>query len=238
MKGGKKERHEGAERERWAPGDAWHRGGKVKENMWINGCVEVRILDKSGKVKRHPPPGYSRWRWDLWQTGIGRCLKKLLVFSGSEPWPEVLREKRYYQVVTWDWSYLFSDVLLNTEQFIEVGTGGERGRTPAYRTDLRCRRPAGLRGLDKGYPDCEWNTDGAGGTIMYGATFPAGALRGKTINEVCISAGNDRGSACLAYGRLLPGVALRRGEALQVRVELTCAVPLVIACEERAVNRE
>jgi hypothetical protein len=165
-------------------------------------------------------------------------LKKLMVRFGSKPWPEVLMEKRYYHAVTRDWSYLFSDVLLNAEQYIQVGTGGERGGVPAYRADLRCRKPAGERVLDMGFPDCEWNTDTAGGMLFYGATFPAGALKGKTINEVCICAGNEPGSACLAYGRLAPGVTLRRGDVLQIRAELTCAVPLVIACEDRAVIRE
>jgi hypothetical protein len=209
----------------------------MQEDRWINGCVLVRILDKAGKVKRRPPPGYSPLLWMAWQTPPGRGLKKLLVCLGSTPWPELPMEQRYYHLITWEWSYLLGDVLGNTGQYIQLGTGGQEIGTPAYGTRLRCKTPVGIRHLDEGYPawdwDQDWNreTEVENDTIIYAATFPAGTVKTKSVNEVCICDGNDPESACLAYGRFIPGVSLRRGDTLQIRLELSCTVPVAMAGE-------
>jgi hypothetical protein len=181
-------------------------------SVWINGCVVARIVDKKGKVKR--------------RALAGRGLKKLLVWLRLRSEPELLMEQRFYQVVSRDWGYLMGDLLVNSEQYVQVGDGGKE------QVGLRCKRAAGERRVDEGYPEWDWGRDwetGAEkGIIVYTATFPAGAVKTKRINEVGICAGNGAG---LVYGRLGPGVEIRRGDRLQIRVELTCAVPIEIGGE-------
>lgn len=199
-------------------------------DMWTNGCILVRILDKTGQIKRRAPPGYSRLGWDLWQTAVGRCLKKLLVFFGSKPWPDQFMEDVFFHVITWEWSDLAGNLLGDVDHYIQVGTGGDEGGILAYRAQLRCKKPVGVRKMDKGYPD--WNMDPENGTIVYSATFPAGSIKNKSINEVCLYNGDDPVNSGLVYGQLIPGVSLGRGDTLQVLVEVLYAVPEMMVCEE------
>jgi hypothetical protein len=202
--------------------------GYMEKDLWTCGSMAVELLDRAGNVKGKASPGYSWLEWKLWRTGAGRGIKKLAELLGSDPWPELSLRHLSYHVVTWDWTYLLNDVVENTEQWVQVGNGVVNGAdVPEYKTDLRCKRVAGIGKLDAGYP--HWNAEmEAGGAVDYLATFPAGTVSNEgPITEVCVRSGSEAGSTCLVYGRLVPGVEIKKGEGLRIWLEIT-TVPVEI----------
>lgn len=195
----------------------------MDDKVWINSWVSAQVVDKAGRVKRRPPPGKGLL-WSLERSAAGRGFKKL---SGSRKAVEPPLEGRFSHVVTMGWHGLLDDALDNKGQCIQVGSGGGEGKDPLYRGGLRCRRAAGMRGMDGGYPDWDWNwewdTQAERGSVSYAAVFPAGTVEGGYIDEVCVCAGWEPESACLVYGRLAEGVHLRRGDMLRIQMELTYA---------------
>jgi hypothetical protein len=79
-----------------------------------------------------------------------------------------------------------------------------------------------MKALDAGYPALKaaWGATGDT-TLMYRASFAAGALNVNGINEACLLNGNAAGSFNLAYAQITPVVNVTTSDTLQVQWEIT-----------------
>jgi hypothetical protein len=79
-----------------------------------------------------------------------------------------------------------------------------------------------MRVLDNDYPQKKeaWGNDGDT-TVVYRATFPAGALNASGINECCLLNGNTGSAVSLAYAQVTPTVSVTSSDTLQIVWELT-----------------
>jgi hypothetical protein len=79
-----------------------------------------------------------------------------------------------------------------------------------------------MQALDGGYPVLKgsWgNSEDT--TVIYRATFAAGALNANGINEACLLNGNGAAANCLAYAQINPSVNVTSSDTLQVLWEIT-----------------
>jgi hypothetical protein len=169
--------------------------------------VTVCIFDKDGKVKRRAPS------W----------VRRLLHVPGR------LMEQRFHNIVTREGDALIADALLVTPTktkvssasgFIQVGTGWTGN---SAKTNTRCNTATGsMKALDSGYPALKaaWGSTGDT-TVIYRATFAAGALNANGINEAALLNGNDSGANCLAYAQVTPVVNVTSSDTLQIQWEIT-----------------
>jgi hypothetical protein len=76
--------------------------------------------------------------------------------------------------------------------------------------------------LDASYPvlKAAWGSTGDT-TIIYRATFAAGALEANGINEAVLLNGNTAEADCLAYAQIVPVVNITAADTLQVVWEIT-----------------
>jgi hypothetical protein len=122
-------------------------------------------------------------------------------------------EQRFHHIVTREWGVLIAGALLSPEGYIRVGM--ERG----MKTDA-----AGVytQSLDNGYPALERNRGYHEGTatIIYRATFPAGSLSVKSINEARLL-DDDSSDRYLASVRFRPAVDVMLDDTLQIEWEIT-----------------
>lgn len=179
----------------------------MRDRIRVKGMVTVRVLDKDGNIKRQAP-GYFR---------------RLLRLRGR-PY-----EQRFHNIVTREGDAMIADALLaspnkpkvtSSTGFIQVGTGWTGNST---KTNTRCNTPAGsMKALDSGYPALKaaWGSTGDT-TLMYRATFAAGALDVNGINEACLLNGNSGSSNCLAYAQITPVVNVTSSDTLQILWEIT-----------------
>jgi hypothetical protein len=187
-------------------------GGIMKDSIKIRGMVTVRVLDRDGNIKRMAPG------W------LGRIAPlRLLRLRGRAC------EQRHHNIVTRDGDALIADALLvnpskdkvsSASGYIQVGTGWTGNST---KTNTRCNTPTGLmKALDSGYPSLKaaWGSTGDS-TLVYRATFAAGALNANGINEAVLLNGNDGGAVCLAYAQIIPVVNVTSSDTLQVQWEIT-----------------
>jgi hypothetical protein len=79
-----------------------------------------------------------------------------------------------------------------------------------------------MKALDSGYPALKaaWGSTGDT-TLVYRATFAAGALNANGINEACLLNGNSASSNCLAYAQITPVVNVTSSDTLQIQWEIT-----------------
>jgi hypothetical protein len=79
-----------------------------------------------------------------------------------------------------------------------------------------------MRALDTGYPALKaaWGNSGDT-TLVYRATFAAGALNANGINEAALLNGNGSGANCLAYAQITPSVNVASSDTLQIQWEIT-----------------
>jgi hypothetical protein len=138
-------------------------------------------------------------------------------------------EYRHHNIVTRQGDAMIADALLPTPGktkvssaagFIQVGTGWTGNST---KTNTRCNSPTGgMKALDAGYPALKaaWGNTGDT-TLIYRASFEAGALNANGINEACLLNGNAVGSFNLAYAQITPVVNVTTSDTLQVQWEIT-----------------
>jgi hypothetical protein len=104
--------------------------------------------------------------------------------------------------------------------FIAVGTGWTGTNV---KNNFLCNQTAGTPApLDTGYPALKaaWgNPDDK--TVVYRATFAAGALSANGINEAALLNGSGNTADCLAYAQLTPEVNLTALDTLEVVWEIT-----------------
>jgi hypothetical protein len=179
----------------------------MKDRIKIKGRVTVRVLDGDGKVKRRPQTWFRR----LLHIPGRRC------------------EQRFHNIVTREGDALIADALLdspakvkvsNSSGYIQVGTGWTGNST---KTNTRCNTAVGsMKALDGGYPALKaaWGNSGDT-TVMYRATFGAGALAANGINEACLLNGNSGTANCLAYAQITPSVNVTSSDTLQIVWEIT-----------------
>jgi hypothetical protein len=104
--------------------------------------------------------------------------------------------------------------------YIQVGTGWTGN---SAKTNTRCNAAAGtMQALDGGYPvlKAAWGNTGDT-TVIYRATFAAGALNVNGINEACLLNGNSTSANCLAYAQINPSVNVTSSDTLQIVWEIT-----------------
>jgi hypothetical protein len=79
-----------------------------------------------------------------------------------------------------------------------------------------------MKALDAGYPALQaaWGSTGDT-TLVYRATFAAGALNANGINEACLLNGNSTSANCLAYAQITPTVNVTSSDTLQIQWEIT-----------------
>jgi hypothetical protein len=79
-----------------------------------------------------------------------------------------------------------------------------------------------MQALDAGYPALKaaWGNTGDT-TLVYRATFDAGALNANGINEACLLNGSGTGANCLAYAQITPSVNVTSSDTLQIVWEIT-----------------
>ncbi|GHV25522.1 hypothetical protein AGMMS4952_03480 [Spirochaetia bacterium] len=179
----------------------------MKDRIRVKGMVTVRVLDQDGNVKRSAPGLFGR----------------LLRLQGQP------MEYRRHNIVTRQGDAMIADALLPTPGkvkvssaagFIQVGTGWTGNST---KTNTRCNTPTGaMKALDAGYPALKaaWGATGDT-TLMYRASFAAGALNANGINEACLLNGNAAASFNLAYAQITPVVNVTTSDTLQVVWEIT-----------------
>jgi hypothetical protein len=138
-------------------------------------------------------------------------------------------EYRRHNIVTRQGDALIADALLPTPGktkvssaagFIQVGTGWTGNST---KTNTRCNTPTGaMKALDGGYPALKaaWGSTGDT-TLIYRASFAAGALNANGINEAALLNGNASGSFNLAYAQITPVVNVTTSDTLQVQWEIS-----------------
>jgi hypothetical protein len=179
----------------------------MREHIRVKGMVTVRVLDRDGNVKRRAPGWFG----------------KLLRLRGRP------LEQRHHNIVTREGDALIADALLSSPNkakvssssgFIQVGTGWTGNST---KTNARCNTSTGsMKALDSGYPSLKaaWGSTGDT-TLVYRATFAAGALNANGINEACLLNGNGTGANCLAYAQITPTVNVTSSDTLQIQWEIT-----------------
>jgi hypothetical protein len=79
-----------------------------------------------------------------------------------------------------------------------------------------------MKALDSGYPALKaaWGSTGDT-TVIYRATFAAGALNANGINETVLLNGNSTSANCLAYAQITPAVNVTTSDTLQIQWEIT-----------------
>jgi len=185
------------------------------DRIKIKGRVTVQVFDGYGKLKRR-------------KRGF---LRRLFGLAGG------LMVCEFHNIVTRGGDALIADALLavplrrkvaGDDGFIQVGTGwsGEN-----VKENSGCNAPTGYaQKLDGGFPALKeaWGGGGdAGGnagestTVVYRATFNAGALDAQGINEACLLNGSGGDADCLAYARITPDVNVTSADTLQVLWEIT-----------------
>jgi hypothetical protein len=179
----------------------------MKDSIKIRGMVTVRVLDARGNVKRRPPGWFRR----------------LLGMRGRP------MAQRFHNIVTREGDALIADALLaspaktkvsSTAGFIQAGTGWTGN---SAKTNTRCNTPTGsMQALDAGYPALKatWGSSGDT-TLVYRATFAAGALNANGINEAALLNGSGTGANCLAYAQVTPSVNVTSSDTLQIQWEIT-----------------
>jgi hypothetical protein len=79
-----------------------------------------------------------------------------------------------------------------------------------------------MKALDLGYPKRKAAWGSAGDTtVIYRASFAAGALNANGINEACLLNGDGSGANCLAYAQISPAVNVTTADTLQILWEIT-----------------
>jgi hypothetical protein len=138
-------------------------------------------------------------------------------------------EQRFHNIVTREGDAMIADALLaspnktkvsSSAGFIQAGTGWTGN---SVKTNTRCNTPTGsMKALDGGYPALKaaWGSTGDT-TLIYRATFAAGALNANGINEACLLNGNAASSNCLAYAQITPVVNVTSSDTLQIQWEIT-----------------
>jgi hypothetical protein len=138
-------------------------------------------------------------------------------------------EQRFHNIVTREGDALIADALLvnpnkakvtSASGYIQVGTGWTGN---SAKTNTRCNTATGsMKALDAGYPALKAAWGSAGDTtLIYRATFAAGALNANGINEACLLNGNATASNCLAYAQINPVVNVTSSDTLQIQWEIT-----------------
>jgi hypothetical protein len=179
----------------------------MKDRIKVKGMVTVRVFDKDGNIKRKAPGWFRR----------------LLRLQGR-PY-----EQRFHNIVTRQGDALIADALLasptktkvsSSAGYIQVGTGWTGNST---KTNTRCNTATGsMKALDSGYPALKAAFGSTGDTtLIYRATFAAGALNVNGINEACLLNGNATASNCLAYAQITPVVNVTSSDTLQIQWEIT-----------------
>jgi len=179
----------------------------MKDKIKIRGVVTIQVFDGHGKLKRKSP-------------GL---LRRLLGLQGR------LMAQTFHNVITREGDALIADALLavpaknkvsSANGFIQVGTGWTGSNT---KTNTRCNAPTGnMIALDNGCPalTAAWGNNGDT-TLVYRASFGAGALNADNINEACLLNGNDITANCLAYAQISPSVNVTESDTLQVLWEIS-----------------
>jgi hypothetical protein len=179
----------------------------MKDSIRIRGMVTVRVLDSGGRIKRRP----AGW------------FRRLLGLRGRPV------ESRHHNIVTREGDALIADALLvapnktkvsSASGFIQAGTGWTGN---SAKTNTRCNTATGsMQALDAGYPvlKAAWGSTGDT-TVIYRATFAAGALNANGINEAALLNGNGAGANCLAYAQVTPVVNVTSSDTLQIQWEIT-----------------
>jgi hypothetical protein len=79
-----------------------------------------------------------------------------------------------------------------------------------------------MKALDSGYPVLKAAFGNTGDTtLVYRATFAAGALNVNNVNEACLLNGSATTANCLAYAQITPAVNVTLSDTLQVQWEIT-----------------
>ncbi|GHV13799.1 hypothetical protein FACS189491_09250 [Spirochaetia bacterium] len=179
----------------------------MRDRIRVKGMVTVRVFDRDEHIKLRAPGWFRR----------------LLRMRGRP------MERRFHNIVTREGDALIADALMaspaktkvsSNAGFIQVGTGWTGN---SAKTNSRCNTPAGnLQALDSGYPALQaaWGSVGDT-TLIYRATFAAGALNANGINEACLLNGNAAASNCLAYAQITPVVNVTSSDTLQIQWEIT-----------------
>jgi hypothetical protein len=138
-------------------------------------------------------------------------------------------EQKFHNIVTREGDALIADALLasptkgkvtSSAGYIQVGTGWTGNST---KTNTRCNTPTGsMKLLDSGHPALKaaWGSTGDT-TVVYRASFAAGALNANSINEACLLNGNSGSANCLAYAQITPAVNVTSADTLQIVWEIT-----------------
>jgi hypothetical protein len=179
----------------------------MKDLVRAKGAVTVRVLDRDGKVKR-------------WPAGF---VRRLLGLPGK---PMVIK---HHNVITRTGDALMADALLKSPTktkvvggsgYMQAGTGwnysGQKNAT-------KCFAPTGsYAALESGCPflKAAWGNNGDT-TLVYRATFQAGALSANGINEAALLNGNTSSAVCLAYAQVSPAVNVTSADTLQIVWEIT-----------------
>ncbi|MDR2071356.1 MAG: hypothetical protein LBP81_08090 [Treponema sp.] len=172
----------------------------MKTGLRVKGNVVVRVLDEDGRVKVQPPAG----RRSLFHTAKRRLM-----------------EQKFYHIFIWEWGVPIAGFLLSSVRYIRVGMGGTER---SVKTDAgRNTAVVSMQEPDNGYPARKgtWDSGEKDIRIIYQATFPAGALNVKGINEVYLFGDNDSSDGCLVYARLRPVMNVTSGDTLQIVWEFT-----------------
>jgi hypothetical protein len=163
----------------------------MKTKLRVKSSVAVQILDKDGEVKERLPGE----RGGLFHLNQGRLM-----------------EQRFNRVVIREWGILIAGALLSPEGSIRIGM--EKGiNTDGVYT----------QSLDNGYPALKRNRGAGAGaiSIIYRATFPAGSLNVKGINEARLLDDGDSPDSCLALVRFKPVVDVLSDDTLRIEWEIT-----------------
>jgi hypothetical protein len=192
------------------------------EDEGISGSILAQITERAGTMRGGTSKENRGGHWNPQEMVAGSWV--LQKKAEGEPWPEPSIGQVSCHVISCGWAFLLGDVLDHIgDQYLQVGSGRkDRDGIPVYEKALQCKKTAGKRQLDKGYPKYTWNAQARTGTLVYEATFPTGSVKtGGIINELCVRSGWNLNGRCLAYGWLVPGVVLRKGDEVRIRVELT-----------------
>jgi hypothetical protein len=118
-------------------------------------------------------------------------------------------EQKVYHRAVQVWADLAAGAFSEFGGCIQTGEGGPD------------TNPAGfMRRFDSGYPAAErfWSATAGNATIIFQATFPAGALKDGGIREAYLLNGMAR---YFAYARLDPAVEVAEGDTLRIIWEIT-----------------
>ena len=177
----------------------------MRERFKTKGCVSIRVLDRTGAVKRRPP-------------GL---IRRILGLPGR------LMIQTHHNVVTAQGDALLANLAVAggmtpvdaANGFIEVGSGWTGISTKA---NTGCNTPVGSRrGMEAGYP----KTKGVFGASVddkacWRAIFPSGSLTANGIDEAALM-NAAAGGVCLAYAQITPEVNISANDILQIDWEIT-----------------